>query len=323
MPFAVAAGIGAVGSIAGGLLSGGAAKSAANTQANAADQAAQTQLQAQQAAIAEQQRQFDALQQQLAPFSQAASGSGGTLSQLQNLLRPGGGLAPSAQDFAQPGPVPQYNMPAFTAQQFKASPGYNYQLGQAQNSIQNSAVGRTGALSGNMLQGLQQNATGLASQDWWSAYNAYAQNYQNQFNANNQNYWLDTQSRTQSLNNYFAMLNALTGQGQSAAAGQGAAGIQTGSNIANTLLGTAGNIGNLQTSAGAAQAAGQVGSANAFTGGINSLSNLLLSPYGGSGGGFNPSQTLIGQLLGGGGGAGGGGANQSPDYSTYAMGLPF
>jgi hypothetical protein len=40
------------------------------------------------------------------------------------------------------------------ASQFQASPGYQYNLQQQQNAIQNSAAGKTGALSGNMLQAL-------------------------------------------------------------------------------------------------------------------------------------------------------------------------
>jgi len=58
----------------------------------------------------------------------------------------------------------------------------------------------------------------------------------------------------------YGMLSGLVGTGEQAA-GQGAA------------LGvtTAGNIGNLITSAGAAQAGGVIGSTNALMGGINSI----------------------------------------------------
>jgi hypothetical protein len=64
---------------------------------------------------------------------------------------------------------------------FQASPGYNYLLQQGADAVQNSAATKTGAISGNMLKGLQTNAAGLASQDWGNWYqqlvNSYNQRY--------------------------------------------------------------------------------------------------------------------------------------------------
>lgn len=54
---------------------------------------------------------------------------------------------------------------------FMSSPGMQYQLEQSQRAIERSAAARGGLLGGNVLQELQRNAIGLASQD-----------YQNQFN---------------------------------------------------------------------------------------------------------------------------------------------
>lgn len=82
-------------------------------------------------------------------------------------------------------------------------------------------------------------------------------------------------------------LASLVGMGQSAAAGQGAAGINTAANIGNTLTNSAMNQGGLMTDAAAANAAGIVGSANAYQGGIN---NML--GFGAQSGIFNKGPTV-------------------------------
>ena len=81
------------------------------------------------------------------------------------------------------------------------------------------------------------------------------------------------QERSAQLQNAGFLAN-LVGQGQSAAAGQGAAAIQTGQGISGTLGQSAANQGNLLTSGAAATAAGQVGAANANTQMWGNLANL-------------------------------------------------
>lgn len=78
-------------------------------------------------------------------------------------------------------------------------------------------------------------------------------------------------------------LSNLVGQGQSAAAGQGAAAIQTGQGISNSLMTGNQITGNLMTSAAAAQAAGTIGAANAQQQGIMNMLNLGATIYGARG----------------------------------------
>ncbi len=50
--------------------------------------------------------------------------------------------------------------------QFQASPGYQYNLQQQQGAINNSAAAKGGLGGGNTLMALQNNASGLANQDY-------------------------------------------------------------------------------------------------------------------------------------------------------------
>jgi hypothetical protein len=283
MPFAVAAavaGVGAAATIGGSIISGNAAKDAAQTQANAAAQAEQTQ-----------QNQFNQTEKNLLPFLQAGQGN---LSQLEALLAGGPGQGILTNPMQQLGAPQQYNMPAFTAQQYQQSPGYAAQLQGGQQALQNAGANTTGAMSGNVLKALQGYGTGLANQDFQQAYQNYATNYQNQFGANNSNYWNQYNAMNQQNSNAFNWLSQLSGMGQNAAA-------QTGGFGANAAT----NIGSAQIGAGNALAAGQVGQANALTGGLNSLTTNLLSPTSGY------QNSLLASLLQGGGGQAAYGAGTS------------
>lgn len=104
-----------------------------------ASRAAKAQAAAQQAAIDEQRRQFDLTRADMAPWRSAGESA---LNRLQN---------------------PQAN--------FLASPGYQYALDQSQQALERSAAARGGLFSGNTGAALQQNAIGLANQDygnWWN-----------------------------------------------------------------------------------------------------------------------------------------------------------
>jgi len=198
-----------------------------------------------------------------------------------------------------------------TIKQFQQSPGYNYELQQSSNAIQNSAAGKTGAISGNMLNALQGNAVGLASQDYWNwfnaadqyglqNFNAQTQNYMNQYSTADADYWklfgAEQQGNTQSLN---ALLQ-MAGMGQSAAANQGL-----------TTLG--GNIGQAQIGQGNALAGGQIGGANALTTGIG---NALFNPYLMQLLQGNNNQSAYGQPYSYGGGPGNWGNSSQGDWSS-------
>lgn len=140
---AAAVGIGAAASIGGALISANASKSAASTQANAANRAADLQLQEQQQ-----------VRSDLAPFRTVGENATNRLAAFQGL--PGiDTLPPGAEN-------------SF----LENTPGYQFALTQGLKSVQNSAAARGLGTSGAALKGAAGFATGLAQ-------NTYQQNLLN------------------------------------------------------------------------------------------------------------------------------------------------
>lgn len=155
----------------------------------------------------------------------------------------------------------------FDPSKLAQTPGYQWQLGQGEQAVTNAASATGGVGGGNTLKALTNYGQGLASTT-----------YQQQL--------ADYMAQQQQS---FGQLQTVAGSGQNAAAQLGALGNQSATTIGNDL-----------TSGAAATAAGQVGSANALTGGISGLSSnfLLASLLGGGGagalgglGGIGGSQT--------------------------------
>jgi hypothetical protein len=121
----------------------------------------------------------------------------------------------------------------------------NYKFGMEQGLGQfNAGVNAGGGLiSGNAIQGGQQFAQDYAGNALNNAFNQYQAN------------------RTNVVSN----VNALTGVGQNANAIS-----------AGAASGTSANVGNLMSSIGNAQASGIMGGANAYTSGLNNLSNYAM-----------------------------------------------
>jgi hypothetical protein len=216
MPAAVPLAIAGAG-IGGALISSNASRSAANTQANAANRASDLQMQ-----------QFQQMQQNLAPYMQLGTS---TIPMLQQML--GGSRLNTPFSFNP------------TMQQLEQTPGYQFTLQQGNKALDNAMAAKGLSLSGAQLKGLDAYNTGLASQ-------TFQQQYQNALQNFNTNYG-------QAADQY-NRLAGLVKLGQNSAAGVGDAGIQTASNIGNTLMGGAN-----------AQAAGQMGAAKAWNGGLSSL----------------------------------------------------
>lgn len=214
--------------------------------------------------------------------------------------------------------APNPNDPALRAA-FTASPGYQYQLDQANQAITNSGAAKTGALSGNTLRALQTNATGLASQDWWNNYNNVVGNWLNNVNAGQQTFQNQSGQYTDQYNmalqqrqNVTNALQNLISGGQSAAAGQGSAGIALGQSIGNTL-----------TNSGGARAAGILGASNANASMFNSIGNSLSQLFGQGGTGAGAGGNFLGgnftdylQNL-----FGGGSSFSNPFNSNYTGGI--
>lgn len=150
--------------------------------------------------------------------------------------------------------IPLTDYQKFGMSQFQQDPGYAFRLSEGQKALDRSAAARGGLISGAALKAAGRYGQDMASQEYQNAFNRY------QIERNAQ----------------LAPLQSLAGVGQTTAAQLG----QTGA--AN-----AANVGNLITGAGAAQAAGQIGQANAITGGLgtylnysqgNALLNALRTP---------------------------------------------
>src|SRR5579862_5996431 len=183
-------------------------------------------------------------QQGLSNYSPYLSGGGqaeGLLSQM--LGTPGQGLlTPWTGSFQAP-----------TAAQAEQTPGYQFQLQQGENALQNSAAASGGLLSGNTLAGMNQYAQGLASSNYQNVFNNALTQYQ--------------QGYQQFLNNQNQTYNMLSGQ---AGMGLNAAG-QAG----NLISGIGGDIASLYGAQGQARAQGTIGQANAISGILPGISSSL------------------------------------------------
>lgn len=153
-------------------------------------------------------------------------------------------------------------MKPFTATQFQSSPGYQFQLTQGMDALNNNAAAK--GPTGNTLKDLMTFGQGLANQDYYNAANLYmGQNSQ-----------------------LYNFLSGLSGNGQNAAANLGGLGTTVAGNIGNNIIG-----------AGNASAAGTIGAANAATGAINNVGQnymlYQLMRQMNQGGGYNFAPDLI------------------------------
>jgi len=191
------------------------AKSAAKTQAGAADRAAEIQK-----------SQFEQTREDQAPYREAGYNA------LANLQRTAGNV-PAAFKFGD--------------YEFKADPGFGFRLAEGQKALERNAAARGGLISGRALKEATRFGQEMGSQEFGNAYNRALTSYGTDVARENQLY--NRQA-------------ALAGIGQTSTNLVG----QAGQNYAT-------NVGNLMTGAGAAQAAGQVGAANALTGGLGTYLN--------------------------------------------------
>jgi hypothetical protein len=124
----------------------------------------------------------------------------------------------------------------FSMTDFTADPGYAFRLSEGQKALDNQAAARGGLISGNALRAATTYGQNMGSQEYQNAYNRYQTNRANQLNP----------------------LGSLINSGQNAAANTGAAAGAYGANASSNI-----------SNAAAAKAAGDVGAANALTGGLN------------------------------------------------------
>ena len=146
------AGIGAgVGAIGGGLIAANGAKSAASTQAGAADQASQLAYQ-----------QYQQTRDDQAPWRAAGQTA---LSQLSGGLADGGQFTKN-----------------FTMDDYTADPGYQFRLSEGQKGVNNAATAAGSKYSGATLKALARFNSDQASQEYGKAYDRYNTDQTNDFN---------------------------------------------------------------------------------------------------------------------------------------------
>lgn len=224
--------LGGVGSLFGGLFGGNASANAAQAYIKALQQAQQFLGGQEQKGLANYQ-----------PYLQGGAQAQGILSQM--LGTPGQGLlTPWTQQFTAP-----------TAEEAAKTPGYQFQLQQGENALQNSAASRGGLLSGRTLADMNNYAQGMAST-----------NYQNTFKNALTQYQSAYQTFLNNQNNQYSRLMGQTGQGLSAAGGAG-----------SLISGIGGDIASLYGAQGSAAAQGIMGQSNAYSSIFPGISNAMLN----------------------------------------------
>lgn len=122
-------------------------------------------------------------------------------------------------------------------------PNYQFGLNQGMGQLNSQINAGGGLISGNAIQGANQFAQGYAGNALTDAFNQYQVN----------------------RSNVVSNVNALTGVGQ-----------QANQTVANAAAGTSANVGNALSNIGNAQASGTMGAANAWTSGLNNISNYAM-----------------------------------------------
>ena len=150
--------------------------------------------------------------------------------------------------------------------ELQATPGYQFQLEQGLQGVNNSAAARGGLLSGANMKAINDYAQGQASTGYQNAWDRAQSAYQNAFNRNQQK---------------FTNLQSMANNGQNAAGNQGNWAMQTGTSLANASTNYGNNMGSLSLAQGQNQAnnINQIG--NAIGGGLSRVAGM----FGGGGGG--------------------------------------
>lgn len=249
-PLAIMGAVGAGTSLLGGLLGQSAASKAAAAQQAAAQQASGLAGQAGQQAQNYLTGQLSNENANSQPYLQAGAQA---TNQLSNALAPGGSLTQQFGQFQAP-----------TAAQAAAMPGYQFQLQQGENALQNSAAAKGGLLSSGTAKALDQYSQGLASTDYGNLFNQALSGYQTNFNTFN------TQQ-----NEAYQRLAGVSQQGANSAANLNNVQQQGTNALANSLMGTAQQQGQDIMGGANAQAAGIVGGNNALVGGLTGAANAI------------------------------------------------
>ena len=147
---AIAAGVSAASSLAGGAMAASAAKKASRVQEQAARDA-----------TAAQERMFQRQTELQEPFRQ-----GGLTAQQEFMQLLGIGGDKTAAGYGSLGK-------AFGTEQFQQDPGYAFRQSEGMKALERSAAARGNLLSGSAMKGIQRFGQDLASQEYQNAFNRY------------------------------------------------------------------------------------------------------------------------------------------------------
>ena len=220
---AIASAIGAGSSLVKGLIGSKAAGSAATQQQEAA-----------QKAIDEQRGAFDYQKSNLTPYLDAGKSSLGKI------------MSGFENGTFGPGSIPGFKAP--TAEEARATPGYQFTQQEGQRGVLASSAARGAGMGGGTLRALDRYNTGLAEST-----------YGDTFSRALQQYTASLQGQQQSFN----QLNTVSGMG-----------LNAGTTLNQEAGQNASNIGEFMTQQGNAKAAGTMGKAQAWGNTIGDLSDI-------------------------------------------------
>lgn len=195
--------------------------------------------------------------------SSAPGSPGGQTTDLSKMVNPqlgqfGSLMQPFGEKFQAPTGLTEQN-----------DPGFQARLKLGTDALERSAAARGGVLTGGTAKGLNQFAQDYASNEYGNVYARNWNEYANRYNQYQQN-----------QTNQFNRLGALSGIGQQTAQQLGMMGQNASNNVSNNLLSTAAGMGQAYQNAGAANASGYVGAANAWQGALggatSNIQQLLL-----------------------------------------------
>ena len=236
-PFAIAALGGAAASGLSGIMGAGAARQAGAAQSQASMLSAIIQAQQAQQAQAMQQKMYEESVARMEPFRQ---GGVAATNRMQELYGIGGNQGAAGYgSYAQP----------FSMADYQADPGYAFRVQQGQQAIDRSAAANAGLQSGAALKAASRFGQEMGSQEYGNAYNRFLQQRELQLRA----------------------LQGLASPGASMASQTGQLGVQTGANIANTMLGAGQALGQGIEQAGQARASSYMGGASALQGALSGI----------------------------------------------------
>lgn len=220
-------------------------------QSEGAQDAADTQANAGNSAIAQTRAMYDQTRKDLNPWVTSGNTANTTLG---SLFAPGGYLAGSVGTKFTPG--------TFGGVDMNADPGVQYRIDQANKGFEASAASRGRVLGGGAIKSLAELNQNLGSEEYGNAYTR-------QYGAFKDKNALDLETNTANNNldltnqsNLFQRLFGISGQGLTAAQGQAGANTDFSRSLSDLITG----IGNVRAS-------GIIGSANAESKGISDTAN--------------------------------------------------